>query len=69
MHHWKVAYMRRGSEPPYPFGRTCEIVCAETRDEAKRCVPASPGYRITASRTDAKTRYGQTCHCLKSQEA
>lgn len=50
--HWRVSFMRRGSEPPRPFGKTVTIVCAPSREEAKALVPASPGYRITASLTD-----------------
>jgi hypothetical protein len=31
---WKVRFMRKGSEPPYPFGKTHEIVEASSRLEA-----------------------------------
>lgn len=52
MIHWRVTYMRRGCEPPRPFGKTVAVICAASREEAKTLVPASPGYPVTASRTD-----------------
>jgi hypothetical protein len=64
MKHYRVKFMRRGSEPPRPFGKTEQIVCAESREEAKRAVPASPGYPITATPTDAKVGALSLCRCL-----
>jgi hypothetical protein len=65
MAHWKVSYMRRGSEPPYPFGKTSTMVCADTRDEAKAAVPASPRYPITASKTHLQCGALTFCRCHK----
>ena len=31
---WKVRFMRKGWEPPHPFGKTTEIVEAANRKEA-----------------------------------
>jgi hypothetical protein len=45
--------MRRGWEPPYPFGKSVEIVEASNRLEAiehvRRSRSVSPRYKITAS--------------------
>ena len=50
---WKVTFMRRGWEPPYPFGKSVEIVEASNRLEAiehvRRSRSVSPRYKITAS--------------------
>ena len=35
---WKVQFIRRGWEPPYPFGKTHEIVEASSRSEAIEAV-------------------------------
>lgn len=64
MHHWKVRFMRRGLEPPRPFGKTIMVICAETRDEAKEQVPASPMFPITASKTTDRVTFGSYCACL-----
>ncbi len=63
MTHWLVRYTRRGMEPPRPFGKTKTIVCADTRDEAKTKVNASPSYPITASKTDEPVSFDQRCSC------
>ncbi len=53
MKQWKVKFMRKGSEPPYPFGKSERIVLAETKADAINAVRAdgvvSPRYKITAS--------------------
>ena len=64
MTHWKVRFMRLNSEPPYPFGKTSEVVCADTCDEAKQLVPASPHYPITASKTTERCGFTHHCHCV-----
>jgi hypothetical protein len=50
---WKVKFMRRGWEPPYPFGKTHEIVEASNRldaiEQVKRSGVVSAGYKITAA--------------------
>jgi hypothetical protein len=50
---WKVKFMKRGWEPPYPFGKTQDIVEAPTRleaiDQVKRSGVVSAKYKITAS--------------------
>jgi hypothetical protein len=50
---WKVRFMRKGWEPPYPFGKTHEIVEASSRLEAIEQVEqsgvVSAGYKVTAS--------------------
>ena len=61
--HWLVRFTRRGCEPPRPFGKTEEVVCAPTRDEAKEVVPASTYYPVTASLTGKPVGYGQICRC------
>ena len=52
MKQWKVRFMRKGSEPPYPFGRSERIVLAETKADAIEAVRAdgvvSPRFKITA---------------------
>jgi len=53
MKQWKVRFMRKGSEPPYPFGKSERIVAAETKANAIAAVRAegvvSPRFKITAS--------------------
>ena len=61
--HWLVRFTRRGCEPPRPFGKTSEVVCALTRDDAKELVPASTYYPVTASLTDKPVGRGQICRC------
>ena len=50
---WRVKFMRRGWEPPYPFGKSEEVVIAASRREAIEIVMASgvvsPGYKVSAS--------------------
>lgn len=64
--HWRVAFMRRGMEPPRPFGKTSRVVCATNRKEAIAAVgtEASPGHPITASRVDERERvtHPHRCH-------
>ena len=67
MFHWKVTFMRRGMEPPRPFGKTTHVVCAATREEAKEKVSASPGYKITASKTLAPVTFTYHCHCKEKE--
>ena len=60
--HWLVRFTRRGWEPPRPFGKTKEIVCANTREEAKRKVTdASSRYPITASPTTDPVTFPHRC--------
>ena len=51
---WRVKFMRRGWEPPYPFGKSVEIVEADSRlqaiDLVRRSGEASPRYPISASK-------------------
>lgn len=51
---WNVSYMKRGFEPPYPFGKTTETVFADSRLEAiekvKATGRASSFYPIKASK-------------------
>lgn len=71
MFHWKVRFMRRGCEPPRPFGKTETVVCASTREEAKDIVrncQASPGYPITASKTTDSVEFPYFCHCVQPEE-
>ena len=63
MPHWKVRFMRRGIEPPYPFGKQVHVVCARTQEEAKEQVPANQGYPITASQTNAPVDFTYYCSC------
>lgn len=53
---WKVKFMRKGSEPPMPFGKTSMVVAAESRAQAIEIVSGagivSPNYKTTASKTD-----------------
>lgn len=63
MPHWKVRFVRRGMEPPRPFGKTSVVVCAATRDEAKAQVPASPSYPCTASKTTEPVSFTYRCTC------
>lgn len=63
MKHWLVKYTRLGMGPPWPFGKTSTVVCAESSDAAKCRVNASPHYRVTASVTDAPVQWPNTCHC------
>ena len=48
---WKVRFMRKGWEPPYPFGESTEIVEAANRQEAIEMCRSkiSPWYKPTAS--------------------
>ena len=50
---WRVKFMRRGWEPPYPFGKSEEVVIAASRREAIEIVTGSgvvsPGYKVSAS--------------------
>ena len=50
---WKVKFMRAGWEPPYPFGKSEEIVEAASRLAAIEYVKqwgwASPRYKVSAS--------------------
>lgn len=50
---WKVKYMQKRMEPPYPFGKTETEVEANSRREAIEKVEdsclVSPNYKITAS--------------------
>lgn len=61
--HWKVKFTRRGWEPPRPFGKTSEVVCAPNREAAKEKVNAAYGYKITATKTSGPVSFGQSCHC------
>ena len=53
MRKWKVKFIRKGWQPPYPFGKSEEIVEAGSRREAIEAVKGtgvvSPHYKITAS--------------------
>jgi len=62
LRHWRVKFMRRGMEPPRPFGKTSAVVCAESRAAAKEAVPASPGYPVTASETADRVTFPYHCH-------
>ena len=50
---WRVKFLRRGWEPPYPFGKSEEVVTAASRREAIEIVKGSgvvsPGYKVSAS--------------------
>ena len=67
--------MWKGCEPPYPFGKSEEIIDADSRAEAIACVKAlrmvSPRYKITAAKIrgsdqpaglDGLAVQGPTCH-------
>jgi hypothetical protein len=60
--HWLCKFMRRGFEPPMPFGKTRHVIAAKTREEAvailKSTGVVSPNYpKVTASRTDPGVSY------------
>jgi hypothetical protein len=61
--HWLVKFMRRGFEPPMPFGKTHMVVAAKSRKEAIAIVHqsgmVSPMYheRITATPTSLEVSY------------
>ncbi len=60
--HWKVKFMRRGSEPPMPFGKTDVIVAAESRNDAIEIVRATGWIsdthpKVSASKTDKPVDY------------
>jgi hypothetical protein len=61
MKQWKVKFMRKGSEPPYPFGKSERIVLAETKAAAIDVVRAdgivSPRFKITASACPSNTSH------------
>lgn len=61
--HWRVKFMRRGMEPPRPFGKTEMVVCALSREDAKEVVPYSYGYPVTATKTQADVSFGRHCSC------
>jgi hypothetical protein len=48
---WKVKFMRKGWEPPYPFGKKHQIVEASSRleaiEEVKQSGVVSAGYKVT----------------------
>ncbi len=69
LRHWKVTFTRRGCEPPRPCGMTVAIVCAESRDEAKRQVPSAPGYRVSASLAGDGARIGYPFNCRCGRQA
>jgi hypothetical protein len=60
--HWLCKFMRRGFEPPYPFGKTRMVVAARTRSEATGILRSSGmvsgAYpKVTASKTDLEVSY------------
>jgi hypothetical protein len=60
--HWLVKFMRRGFEPPMPFGKTQMVIAAKDRSEAARILQSSgmvsPSYpKVTASKTDLEVSY------------
>lgn len=67
--HWRVKFTRRGMEPPLPFGRTSEVVCAPSREDALNQVPMSPNYPATATRTDEPVTFTHHCSCAKQPDA
>jgi hypothetical protein len=67
--HWLVKFMRRGDEPPRPFGKTSAVVCALSREDALNQVPRSTYYPATATRTDKPVTFTHHCSCTKQPEA
>lgn len=60
--HWLVKFMRRGFEPPMPFGKTRDVIAAKSREEAVAILKStgwvSPNYsKVTASKTDLPVSY------------
>ena len=68
MKQWKVKFMRKGSEPPYPFGKSERIVLAETKAAAIDVVRAdgivSPRFKITASACPSNVTGQRTRHLV-----
>lgn len=60
--HWLCKFMRRGFEPPMPFGKTRAVIAANTRQEAVEILKASGMVsgdypNVTASKTALEVDY------------